>query len=102
MRFIYNSKSRRTTNEQIIGQPLKEYTSGVRRFKWCEIFIEKGLPALRIWVFFTATGGPQVSTERLQKHCNFWQFHALVLNTLSIERHLVEQMIFSLRICPKS
>ena len=56
-----------TTNEQIIIQNLDEYTFGVRRGKWCEIFRKKGLSALREWVFSPATG-PQESAERLEKH----------------------------------
>ena len=53
-----------TTNQQIIIQTLDEFTFGVRRGKWREIFREKGLVALREWVFSPATG-PQESKEKL-------------------------------------
>ena len=52
-----------STNQQIIIQTLDEYTFGVRRGKWREIFHEKGLVALREWVFSPAKG-PQ---ERVRK-----------------------------------
>ena len=45
-----------TTNPQIIIQTLYEYSFGVRHGKWREIFREKGLVALREWVFSPATG----------------------------------------------
>ena len=54
-----------TTNQQIIIQTLNEYTFGVRRGKWREIFREKGLSALPEWVFSPATG-PQESKNRLE------------------------------------
>ena len=59
-----------TTNHQIIIQTLGEYTFGVRRGKWREIFREKGLVALRECVFSQAAG-PQESKEKMEKH---WQF----------------------------
>ena len=58
-----------TTNQQIIMQTLDEYTFGVRRGKWREIFREKVLSALREWVFSPATGH-QESESKLVKH---WQ-----------------------------
>ena len=74
-----------TTNEQFIIKTLDEYTFGVRRGKWREIFREKGLVALREWVFSPATG-PQESKEKLEKHWDYWEKHSLdLLNTLSIE-----------------
>ena len=54
-----------STNQQIIIQTLDEYTFGVCRGKWREIFREKGLSALREWVFSPATG-PQESKNRLE------------------------------------
>ena len=64
---------------------MDEYTFGVRRGKWREIFREKGLVALREWVFSPATG-PQESKNKLVKH---WQYSEKyspdLLNTLSIE-----------------
>ena len=56
-----------STNQQIIIQTLDEYTFGVRRGKWREIFREKGLIALRKWVFSPATD-PQESKSKLVKH----------------------------------
>ena len=74
-----------TTNQQIIIQTLDEYTFGVRRGKWREIFREKGLSALREWVFSPATG-PQESKNKLVKHGEYWEKHSPgLLNTLSIE-----------------
>ena len=45
-----------TTNRQNIIQTLDEYTFGVRRGKWREIFREEVLAALREWVFSPAKG----------------------------------------------
>ena len=74
-----------TTNQQIIIQILDEYTFGVRRGKRREIFREKGLVALREWVFSPATG-PQESKNKLVKHWQSWETHSPdLLNTLSIE-----------------
>ena len=74
-----------TTNQQIIIQTLDEYTFGVRRGKWREIFREKGLSALREWVFSPAIG-PEESKERLEKHWIYWEKPSSnLLNTLSIE-----------------
>ena len=74
-----------TTNQQIIIQTLDEYTFGVGRGKWREIFREKGLIALRIWVFSPATG-PQESKRKLVKHWEYWEKHSPdLLNALSIE-----------------
>ena len=56
-----------TTNQQIILQILDEYTFGVRRGSWREIFREEGSVALRKWVFSPATG-PQESKSKLVKH----------------------------------
>ena len=73
------------TNQQIIIQTLDEYTFGVRRGKWREIFREKVLSALREWVFSPATG-PQQNKERLEKSWQYWENHSLdFLNTLSVE-----------------
>ena len=74
-----------TTNEQIIIQTLDEYTFGVRRDKWRETFREKGLSALREWVFSPARG-PQESKNKLVKHWQYWEKYSPdLLNTLSIE-----------------
>ena len=74
-----------TTNQQIIIQTLDEYTFGVRRGKWREHFREKGLSALREWVFSPATG-PQESENNLVKHWQNWEKYSPdLLNTLSIE-----------------
>ena len=74
-----------TTNQQIIIQTLDEYTFGVRHGKWREIFREKGLVALREWVFSPATG-PQESKNKLVKHWQCWEKYSLdLINTLSIE-----------------
>ena len=74
-----------TTNEQIILQTLDEYTFGERRGMWREIFREKGLVALREWVFSPATG-LQESKEKLVKHREYWEKHCPgLLNALSIE-----------------
>ena len=70
-----------TTNQQIIIPTLDEYTFGVRR----EIFLEKGLVALRKWVLSPATG-PQESKSKLVKHWQIWEKYSPgLLNTLSIE-----------------
>ena len=61
-----------TTNQQNIIQTLDEYSFGVRRGKWREIFREKGLVALREWVFSPATG-PQESKSKLVKHWQYWE-----------------------------
>ena len=58
-----------TTNQQTVIQTLDEYSFGVRRRKWREIFLEKDLVALRHWVFSPATG-PDESKSKLVKH---WQ-----------------------------
>ena len=58
-----------TTNQHIIIQTLDEYTFGVRRGKWREIFRKEDLVPLREWVFSPATG-PQESKNKLVKH---WQ-----------------------------
>ena len=74
-----------TTNKPIIIQTLDEWTFGVRRGEWREIFREKGLSALPEWVF-SPTTGPQESKERLEKHGRYWEKHCPnSLNTLSIE-----------------
>ena len=74
-----------TTNQQIILQTLDEYTVGVRRGKWREIFRENGLSALGEWVFSPATG-PQESKSKLVKHWQNWErYNPGLLNTLSIE-----------------
>ena len=74
-----------TKNQQNIIQTLDEYSFGVRRGKWREIFREKVLVALREWVFSPATG-PQESKEKLVKHWEYWEKHSPdLLNTLSIE-----------------
>ena len=74
-----------TTNQQIIIQTLDEYTFGVRRGKWREIFRENGLSALREWVFSPATG-PQESKSKLVKHWQYWETCSPdLLSTLSIE-----------------
>ena len=58
--FLSGRDAATTTNQEIIIQTLDEYTFGVRRGKWREIFREKVLVALREWVFSPATG-PQES-----------------------------------------
>ena len=74
-----------TTNQQILIQTLDEYTFGVRRGRWREIFRRKALSALREWVFSPATD-PQESKNRLEKHWQYWEKHSPdLLNTLSIE-----------------
>ena len=60
-----------TTNQQIIIQTLDKYSFGVHHGKWREIFREKGLVALREWVFSPATG-PQESENKLVKHWQYW------------------------------
>ena len=73
------------TNQQNILQTLDKYTFGVRHGKWREIFREKGLVALREWVFSPATG-PQESKDKLVKYWQNWEKHSPdLLNTLSIE-----------------
>ena len=52
-----------TTNQQIINPTLDEYTFGVRRGKWREIFREKGLSALREWVLLLQQALKTVKTS---------------------------------------
>ena len=74
-----------TTNQQNIVQTLDEYTSGVCRGKWREIFRTKVLSALREWVFYPTTG-PQESKDKLEKHWQDWVKHCSgLINTFSIE-----------------
>ena len=74
-----------TTNQQNLVLTLDEYTFGVRRGEWREIFREKGLSASREWVFSPATG-PQESKDKLVKHWQYWEKHSPgLLNLLSIE-----------------
>ena len=54
--ILYGWDAATTANQQIIIQTLDEYTFGVRRGKWREIFRKKGLSALRECVFSPATG----------------------------------------------
>ena len=51
-----------TSNQRVILQTLDEYTFGVRRGNWREVFRKKGLPALPEWVFSPSTG-PQESED---------------------------------------
>ena len=64
-----------TSNQQVFLQTQDEYTFGVRRGRWREIFRKKGLSALCEWVFSPSTG-PQESNDRLQKHWNYWEQHS--------------------------
>ena len=88
-----------TSNERVILRTLDEYTFGVRRGKWREIFCEKGLSALREWVLSPSTG-PQEIKVKLQKHWNYWEQHSLnLLSSLHIEK-LVPRKIKSNRVPP--
>ena len=70
-----------TSNQQVVLQTLDEYTSGLRRGNWREIFRKKCLSALREWVFSPSTG-PQESKDRLRKHWNCWEQHSLKFHCL--------------------
>ena len=75
-----------TSNQHVILETLDEYTFGVRRGKWREVFRKKGLPALREWVFSLSTG-PQESKDKLQKHWNYWKHRCrILLSSLHIEQ----------------
>ena len=75
-------------NQQIIIQILDEYTLGVCRGKWREIFRKKGLSASREWVFFPSTG-PLESMDRLQKYWNYWEEHSFnLLSSLHVEKEV--------------
>ena len=75
-----------TSNQHVILQTLDDDTFSVRPVKWREMFHKKGLSALREWVFSPSTG-PQESSDRLQKHCNFWQQHSPdLISSLHIEK----------------
>ena len=88
-----------TSNQHVIVQTLDEYTFGVRRGKWCEIFRKKGLTAIREWVFSPPTG-PQESREMLQKHWKYWEQHSPnLLSSLHIEQ-AVPRKIKSNRVPP--
>ena len=77
-----------TTNPQIITITLDEYTFGVRRGEWREIFRKKGLSALREWVFSPSTG-PQESKDKLKKHWKYWKLHSPnFLSSLQIEKEV--------------
>ena len=87
------------SNQRVIFQALDEYTFGVRRGNWREIFRRKGLSALREWVFSPSTG-PQESKDRLQKHWKFWEQHPPnLLSSLHIEK-AVPRKIKSNRVPP--
>ena len=58
------------SNEHVILQSLDEYTFGVRRGKWREVFRENCLSALREWLFSPFTG-PQESKDKPQSTANF-------------------------------
>ena len=58
------------SNQQTLLQRLYEYTFGVRRGKWREIFCKKCLSALCECVFSPSTG-PQESKDKLKKHWNY-------------------------------
>ena len=45
--FLSGWDAATTSNQQVTLQTLDEYTFGVRRGEWCEIFRKKGLSALR-------------------------------------------------------
>ena len=73
-----------TTNQHIIIQNLDEYTSGVRRGKWREIFQKKIYQHYENGCFLPATSA-QESKEWLKKHWQYWENHtSVLLNTLSI------------------
>ena len=61
-----------TTNQQIVIQTLDDYTFGVRRGIWREIFHEKVLSAFCEWVFSPATGA-QERKNSLEKHWQCWE-----------------------------
>ena len=78
---------------------MDEYTFGVRRGKWREIFRKKGLLALREWVFSPPTG-PQESKETLQKQWKYWEQRSpQILSSLHIEQ-AVPRKIKSNRVPP--
>ena len=88
-----------TSNQNVILQTLDEYTFGVRRGMWREIFRKKALSALREWVFSPSTG-PQESKEKLQRHWNYWEQHS---PHLSLSLHIepaVPRKIKSNRVPP--
>ena len=75
-----------TSNQHVILETLYEYTFGVRRGKWREVFRTKGLSALREWVFSPPTG-PQEGKEKLQRHWFYWEQHSShLLSSLHIEK----------------
>ena len=88
-----------TSNQHVILQTLDEYTFGVRRGKWCEVFRIKGLSASSKWVFSPSTG-LQENMYRLQKHWIYWQQHSPnLLSSLHIEQ-AVPRKIKSNRVLP--
>ena len=96
---LSGSDAATTSNQYVILQTLDEYTFGVRCGKRREIFLKKGLSALREWVFFPSTA-PQESKDRLQKHWNYWEQHSRnLLSSLHIEK-AVPRKIKSNRISP--
>ena len=65
----------------------------MRRGKWREIFRERGLSALREWVFSPATG-PQESKNKLVDHWQYWEkYSPVLLNTLSIEEPVTSKKL---------
>ena len=76
------------SNHLVILQTVDEYTFGVRRGKWREIFRKKTLSALRELVFSPSTG-LQESKDRLQKHWNYWEHQSPnFLLSLHIEKEI--------------
>ena len=82
-----------TTNQQNLIQTLDEYTFGVHRGKWREIFREKVLSALCEWVFSPATG-PQERKNKLIKQWQYWEKESPdLLNTLYIEGPVTSEKV---------
>ena len=77
-----------TSNQQVIFQRLDEYTFGVRRGKWREIFRKKCLSALGEWVFSPSIG-LQESKDNLQQRWNFWEQH---FNKLLLSLHIEKEV----------
>ena len=88
-----------TSNQQVILQTLDEYTFGVRRGKWREIFRKNGLSALREWVFSPSTG-PRKGRNRLQNHWNYWEHRSLNLLSSWHIKKAVPRKIKSNRVPP--
>ena len=89
-----------TSNQHVNLQTLDEYTFGVRRGKWREIFRKKrSFSTTRVGAFSIYRPSGKCE-EKLQKHWNYWEQHSPnLLSSLHIEQ-AVPRKIKSNRVPP--